>query len=316
MVHKKWYFSSIIALALLGVGCKTIQKHTQKNLDTHKTQTIDSTTKHQAPTITIWVHGTTLFGSKILPNFFYCQRGLHRACSLDKRYHHRIMAEILAEADPQHFSLKNFYLFGWAGSLSFEARKQAAQELYGSLKKLSDMHEKLYHQTPNIRIITHSHGGNVALNLANVKDAKNNITISELILLACPVQDYTKRTIQDPIFKRVVSLYSTLDALQVLDPQGMYSKEVHEMHKHYEKYTKTPLFSQRVFEPHAKIVQAKLKINGRGIFHIEFLMNKFLRELPKILDRLHEYTKEKDTIGSKTLLLNITNNKPIQVRMI
>lgn len=312
MIHKKWYCLFIIlSLTLLGIGCTTIKKRSDM-----KNNPVPSNIEHNTPPITIWVHGTKLVGSKILPNFFNCQQGLHRACKLDKNYHHRIIAQTLAETNPERFPLETFYLFGWSGALSFEARKQAAEELYESLKKLVDRYEKQYHQKPFIRIITHSHGGNVALNLPDIKDADNNIVISELILLACPVQDYTKNNVLDPIFDTIISLYSTLDALQVLDPQGIYSKEVHEMHKQYEKHIKTPLFSQRVFEPHEKVIQAKLKINGRGIFHVEFLVKRFLRLLPKILDALKEYKKEKNEIHSKTLLLNITNTKPIQIKEI
>ena len=43
---------------------------------------------------------------------------------------------------------------------------------------------------PIFKLITHSHGGNVALYLAPIaeEDPLNAVTIEELILLACPVQ--------------------------------------------------------------------------------------------------------------------------------
>jgi hypothetical protein len=314
IINKKWYFLPIVGLIVL-FGCKTIQKNDRKTNTPKKNQPI--VPEQKVIPITIWVHGTKLVGSKLLPNFFHCKQGLHPAGELDKNYHHRIIANTLAETDHKRFPFETFYLFGWSGKLSFDARKQAAQELYDSLKQLIHCHEKQYGQKPWIRIITHSHGGNVVLNLPSIKDTNNDIVvISELILLACPIQDYTKHNVSDPIFDTIISLYSTLDALQVLDPQGIYSKELHEIDEQYEKHLKTPLFSQRVLEPHEKIIQAKLKIQGRGIFHVEFLLKRFLRLLPKILDSLNDYKKEKKDVNSKSLLLDITQNKPIKIKEI
>ena len=269
-----------------------------------------------SPPITVWVHGSKIIGETIFPNFFYCPLGFHNAQELDKKYHHRSIAESLSQTDSERFPLETFYFFGWPGNLSFKMRKQVAGQLSDCLKKISKEYYQEYRQNPYIRIITHSHGGNVALNLATVKDDSDVGTISELILLACPIQNQTKNNSKDPIFDKIISLYSTLDPIQVLDPQGMYPKDVREIQQHYEKHTKTPLFSKRVLEPHENIIQAKLKINGRGIFHMEFLFARFLKQLPKILDTLENHTKEKKDAYKKSLLLNITRAKVIQIKEI
>ena len=38
-------------------------------------------------------------------------------------------------------------------------------------------------------------------------------------MMACPVQAKTMECIKDPMFKRIYSLYSSLDFVQILAPQ-------------------------------------------------------------------------------------------------
>lgn len=240
--------------------------------------------KIERPCITIWVHGTKLF-TRLLHYFSFCPPGLTLAKDLPKKYHHRTIADTLIKADENFCSHDTFYLFGWSGKLSFTARKRAAQELYDSLCTLITEYQEKYNQRPYIRIITHSHGGNVALNLASIVQ-ESDFYIDELILLACPVQEKTKEYSNSPIFKKVISLFSTLDKIQILDPQGIYINYEKNNEKEKTKKAKLPLFSKRVFPCTPQLTQAQLKIHGRGLLHLEFLFPKFLRLLPGLLSTL------------------------------
>lgn len=112
-----------------------------------------------------------------------------------------------------------FYTFGWDGSLSHPCRKQWAHMLYRSLIKLR---ARIRQNNPaheiKITIVGHSHGGNVALNLAwfEMRYAKKLI-INELILMGTPIQSETRHLAEHPMFRRVCNLYSTGDWVQKLD---------------------------------------------------------------------------------------------------
>ena len=134
------------------------------------------------------------------------------------------------------------------------------------------------------RSITHSHGGNVALNLAAVDHTKSSWHINEAILLACPVQNKTKHLIDNQLFDRLYSLYSTTDTIQVIDPQGLYKKETAPDSK--------GLFSQRIFPYHKKLIQAKIRINKHGVPHTNFTFCSFLKHLPALIDHLAEWEKQ------------------------
>lgn len=302
MIDKKWHCMLVILSLGWLSGCNST-KYNQRivvNKDTEaKTKQL-----HTAPPITIWVHGTFFFPNYMLPKFFYCPTGLNLATDLDKSYHHRSIAETLAQADPERFPLETFYLFGWSSKLSFPAREEAAKQLYNELKKLIVEYKKKHGQKPVIRIITHSHGGNVALNMAQWFDPNDEIKIKELILLACPVQERTKQLTQSTLFTNIVSLFSTLDAVQVLDPQGLYPQEIRDMQTQYDK-EETPLFSQRAFQAAPNVMQAQIKLNERDIFHIEFMLQRFLQLLPTILDNIEQWQHE-DKADEQIYLLKLT----------
>ena len=175
--------------------------------------------------ITIFIHGTTppdaIMGIPPVRSFFYCPPGLTKAAELDQQYHTAKIVQLLNAADQQEFDLHHFYLFGWSGTLSHQARKEAAQQLHAALNSL--IQDEF---APLIRIITHSHGGNVALllhEMANGSTSSDSLIIDELILLACPVQTETAAHAHAPLFKKIYSIHSHSDLLQVLDPQGMHS---------------------------------------------------------------------------------------------
>jgi hypothetical protein len=247
----------------------------------------------QPPAITVWVHGTKLISRPFFQKLLFVPQGLTKAVDLDPCYYHRTMAQTLAHNDPARFPLEHFHFFGWSGALNFKAREVAAQDFYTSLTNLIDDYKKIYASNPVVRIITHSHGGNVALNMKCFND--QNLFIDELILLACPVQQQTSSYTKDQMFKKIYSLFSTLDSIQILDPQGLYRATFGRFRQ--------PILSERVFEHAPHILQAKLKINGHGVLHVGFLMTSFLRLLPHILKKLDTYDAQIHPDENRTPIL-------------
>lgn len=258
-----------------------------------------------SPWITVWVHGTKLFGEKINPYFFYSKPGMHPAKSFESKYRASAIATILSSAAPDLFPLDNFYFFGWDGKLSFESRQKAGKKLYKALKKIKTEYCATYNIEPKIRVITHSHGGNVALNASLFYQEQDSLIINELILLACPVQAKTKAYIEHPLFEKVYSLFCPLDLIQVLDPQKL----------HYLYLMGDPLgnqssfFSEQLFDHHAKLTQIKIIFNTQqttlnmirylGLAHLEFLLDPFITQLPKLLqaERNNQLARSKSVPG-------------------
>jgi hypothetical protein len=263
------------------------------------------------PSINIWIHGTRLLPKGMFKNFFFSKSGLHHYAEIDEKYHQYQIAQTLINSDPALFPAATFYLFGWSGALSFKERENAARTLYADLKPIREEYIKTYGCKPHIRIVSHSHGGNIALLLDQVKDPSDTtFFIDELVLLACPVQTQTMHYACAPTFGKVYSLYSMLDVLQIVDPQGL-QKEKSDQH--------VPLFSERFFPRNEKIEQVAIKINDRSIMHIEFVKLKFLAHIPAILAEIeHWHTLSKLSehewaTRNKCLCLN---TKPKQMKNI
>jgi PGAP1-like protein len=256
--------------------------------------------------ITIFIHGTLLptaiLKLPLIHEFFFCPEGLTHAKELGKKYHLAQLARLLYAQDPKRFPLKKFYLFGWSGQLSFRARKKAAYNLYYAIEAIL----QFYGRKTAIRLITHSHGGNIALQLESIANEQGNIpfSISELILLACPVQTSTAPLICDKRFKQVYSIHSHRDLAQVIDPQGFYyflqawkDKGLGLTLAHLERLG--PLFSERHFTHSHNLLQVQVKFNGHNLLHIEFLLLKFISLLPSVLDilkNLQQLPREQDDI--------------------
>ena len=282
-------FSFLLLLIALA-GCKKIgSTHSSHVIIINGPQAlVQQTDIQKEKIITIWIHGTRVFFSRfILPNFFHTRLGLHNALEFDKKYHVREIADLLCSIAPDKFSLDDFYFYGWSGKLSFKARYKAAKKLFKLLIVLIEKSEQKYGFKPKVRLITHSHGGNLALNLAHFNE-NSNLIIDELILLACPVQKRTCHLSKHEMFKKIYSLYSRFDSFQVIDPQRIY----YWLKK--DSFGSSPekpdsFFSGRCFDPHATIKQIPLRFNNRGIMHIEFITNKFITALPAILDEIDSW---------------------------
>ena len=215
------------------------------------------------------------------------------------------LAETIAQHDPEHFPLQEFYVFGWSGKLRQQEREKAAQALHEEIIAIQSNYEKKYGKKPVIRIIAHSHGGNVALSMAKIKDAQHPL-IKSLILLACPVQERTKHLICTPMFHHVYSLYSSFDLVQIIAPQFRRLCTKYECPDKQHKYHyKIMPFSNRVFPTYSHLTQTKVKINDLPISHTKFSSKKFAALLPTILRKLdswHEESLMNNTISKHKLL--------------
>lgn len=230
--------------------------------------------------ITIFVHGTRRL-SKLFLTYTNKDNKITNIKEIPSSYITHSISKSLSKADSKNFAKECFYVFGWSGNLSHQARLEAAKILYDEILQLIKVLKK-QNINPIINLITHSHGGNVALNLAvfdNQKDNNPKFQINNLILLACPIQEQTHKLVNHKLFKNVYNIYSTLDLIQILDPQGMHPEN---------KGKKVPLFSQRIFDFCPKLKQAEIKINNYGIGHASFLSSKFCKRLPKILNKMKQ----------------------------
>jgi hypothetical protein len=285
----------IISLLCTGIfmltGCKS-NKQQPKVAKKHKTEILKKTVlidpkqaaSHPSdasalPTITVWVHGSTTM--KPLSSYVHgCPDGLHKIMDLPRKYRLRSFVKDLSKVYPARFPADHFYAFGWAGELDFALREREARALYAQLQKLVAAYRAQHGVDPVIRLITHSHGGNVVLNLAKVRDPRDSFKV-EAIILACPIQKATSGLAADPFFTKVYSFYSTLDMIQIVDPQGMYIMEGNEKRQLQ--------LSERRLPWSANMRQARLTINGHGLMHLAFITRSFVRLLPMIVDAVEQW---------------------------
>jgi pimeloyl-ACP methyl ester carboxylesterase len=236
--------------------------------------------RHQEPTITIWIHGARPFAANTY------NLGLKSIDLFDQQDYIAQSINTLIKADPIKFPHDHFYVYSWTGILDFSERQKASNILYTEIVKLLDEYKKTHDGTPKIRIMAHSHGGNVALNLA--ADWNHKFMVDELILLAVPVQTKNQEFVHSPIFKHVLSLYSTIDIPQIIDPQLFYRESGTHL-----------LFSGQRFTPAANLLQVKVKINGAACQHLQFNDIPTLTILPRMLDELYDWIEH---IPSELLL--------------
>ncbi len=133
----------------------------------------------------------------------------------------------------------HYYTFGWSGLLSQKSRYLEAKMLYQALTAKIDEF-KAKNITPKIRLIGYSHGGNVLLYLALVRQLEPTykpLQVNELILLGMPVQSETDFLINDPIFEAIYHIYSRGDRIQKLDffsVNRFFSRRIFKSRKDFE----------------------------------------------------------------------------------
>jgi len=248
---------------------------------------------NEPPPITIWIHGTLMFYTPTYHHIFEGKTCLLPIKTFPQDHHFRIIADTIAEHDSEHFPIEEFYIFGWSGKLQNQERENAAKKLYQEIITLQEQYKKKYGLLPTIRIIAHSHGGNVVLNMSKMQPTKTPILIRSLILLACPVQEKTMHLICTPMFHRVYSLYSSFDIVQIIAPQFRRLREIHEYNPKHRKYHyKIIPFSARLFPIYSHLTQAKIKINDYPLSHTRFSTKEFVSLLPTILQKLDSWHDE------------------------
>jgi hypothetical protein len=251
-------------------------------------QKIPQQVKHTHPPLTIWIHGTRLRYNSVYHEIFEGKPCLIKADRLgDSSLSLYATTRTLAFHNPERFPLESFYIFGWSGKLSSHEHIVAAHALHQEIIRVIAEYEQKYGiKPPIIRIIAHSHGGNIALHMARIVK-ESTLCIDELILLAVPVQEQTMEEIKNPIFKQIFALYSTKDMIQIIAPQF---KEIAGasglLNKLYQLF---PSPSGRQFPPYKNLQQAAIVLDNHVITHKEFNRPIFLRLFPAILDVLHQW---------------------------
>lgn len=254
--------------------------------------------------VTIYVHGTTTkIGLKFLGRFFkdvaFGQPGLHHIDQLPPQALLRKDALALQEGDSKRFDIQHFYTFGWSGKLKFKAREKDGKALYDDVKQLLKDYKKQYGFYPKIRLLTFSHGGNVALNaVGHLPFFEGEDVHLELVLVAVPVQKVTEKLIEHPCVNQSYIISSTRDLLQVVD---------------FYRYEKKQYFPCRFFETTKQnCCQIQVMINGRGLGHID-LMRSFMIHLPHALNYADTITKPKVYLLPDLFEKARNNDQPILV---
>lgn len=245
--------------------------------------------------VTIYVHGTTTaLGLKFLTNFFtdvsFGDQGLHHISKMCENAMLRKDIELLQELDPNRFCVDHFYTFGWSGKLKDKARKEAGKKLYDDLCILLKEYKKEYGFYPSVRLLTFSHGGNVALHMVKQLPFFVDQEIDlELVLVAVPVQKTTSQLIEHPCIGKSYVISSTRDLIQLVD---FYTYE----NKRY--------FPQRFFDTKkSNCHQIEIEINNRGLGHID-LMRSFMIHLPSALSKADQLRTNQFYLNGKALDLH------------
>src|SRR6266446_6671519 len=132
-----------ILMTLLLPGCIHKKIDTQKiYINSSSTAQITTESTDTIPPITIWVHGTLIFRRPSYYHIFNNQSSLIAATELPTDHHFHLLAKTICEHDPEHFSLKEFYIFGWSGRLQNKERKDAAEKLYHEIITLTEKYQK------------------------------------------------------------------------------------------------------------------------------------------------------------------------------
>lgn len=242
---------------------------------------LEAIVAHEPKKVTIFVHGTR--GRRIFPMIFLssrlmdierrfcaCPFGLHHINTIDFDSYLKHIPLILAQADAQRFSAQHCYLFGWNGHVNMVERAKAAEQLFKELCQLAYKYKELYGFYPEITLIAHSHGGNVALGIAAYVPQELPFHIKTLILMATPIQQETSCYAYHEIFQEVISFHSHGDLMQCMDPQKLQTlrknihlwwkkRSCHSFKKIFYDLWRVPLFSKRHFKQEPKIKQINVQ---------------------------------------------------------
>jgi hypothetical protein len=150
-----------------------------------------------------------------------------------------------------------YFLFGHLGLLCYKYRAEAAITLYHHLVDTVEELKKKYRHV-YVEIVTHSHGGNIALNLAHAEHLyKRDLHVDDLIMYGSPIQIETASYAYDSLFDRVINCYSEGDSIQAND---RFSTTIH---KSYKRFYDTALTIDRPVT-HTKIYDVRLLVNNNA----------------------------------------------------
>ena len=215
--------------------------------------------------------------------------------------HH--FASLLCHSKHTFIKEKDIFFFGWDGSLLPSRREHAAYILYSELKKQIELAHATKNPFSKIHLLTHSHGGNVALLLLHILEIEDiPFIIDQLIMMGCPIQKITEAYAFSPAIKKIVSIYSKNDGVQKNDLQIMYSEA-------FKDGNTPPIRSKRTFKNHAPhIWQIRLSINSKSYGHQLFTTELVLPHIPLIT-----HTTEQLTAGKYALNIITNNKQPIEL---
>ncbi|HAU30287.1 TPA: hypothetical protein DCW54_01495 [Candidatus Dependentiae bacterium] len=167
--------------------------------------------------------------------------------------------------------------FGWSGAINHLQRVQDAKELFEELSQYVKQKKETF---PNlkVRLVTYSHGSNIALNLEYWRDKSKEelpFQIDELIMLGTPVIVESEDYIYSPLFKNIYSIYSRHDMASILDlfstrgtfPRRRFHKKHHES-----------------FPPNFKQVEIELTLTAKNNLHQPNNSNRTIEKSPGHLE--------------------------------
>lgn len=163
----------------------------------------------------------------------------------------------------------DFYTFGWLGALNSFHRRKSGFEFYLSLCDL--LQTKYKDQDVRVNIIAHSHGGNLALYLAEAEELyKLGLKVESLVMFGAPIQPETIKFITSDVFKNIINFYSDADVVQKID--------IFSTHSWMSKRKFSDLMDLSKFKHDSKrIVDARILIENNSVLGHDCLgwLNKF-----------------------------------------
>ena len=264
-----WKFLVINCLIFLSYKLCTATK-VEKQPDTWMTIFVHGTVKPQFSLANIakiardkLPHSTLWLGTEIIRNdpFFYQNQaiqmlGLHKVPETPKEGNaaqaFAAVFDKLCSYNGKDETNNPYYTYGWSGLLSHKCRYRDAKQFYESLKKELDQlaKQKIY---PKIRIIGYSHGGNIAINLAEVRAKeypKDTFVIDQTLLIGTPIQPRTVKNAKNSIFKRIYNFYSNSDWVQKLDAHAQ--RKFDNYHNDLDNITQVKLKVYKRYAPPGK----------------------------------------------------------------
>ncbi len=149
-----------------------------------------------------------------------------------------------------------YFAFGHLGLLSQLYRHAAAEQLYNHVCDEVDRCEKIYDRVV-VRIVSHSHGSNIAMNIADQEDVYHrNLIVNDLVMLGTPLQIENADRAYHPMFKRVLHCYADADQVQ---PYDYFSTKGDRSYKLFSD----PGLNISLPEKH-QVYTVRLRVNGKA----------------------------------------------------